>query len=1003
MHWIPIIMPILAPLLLMLPTLASAFVVPPPTPTHHHLPNVRIDEWPLLLLSHVLHATQNAIDECTSTTTTTTTVSLSSSSSSSFPDDLIDALDLSALMENVARHAATQRGYRALMAVVQQQQSSSSNSNNNKKKQNISSSSRMEKIRHRLQSSNQRKDKDVLYYDYNTLATTTTTTTTTLSPTKNYNNRNNKDKPPLLTIAQSVEQVQHHYMLVQEATHLLRPASSDNNNSNHNNNNACHTFYHPPIYCAAAAADDDDDTASSRSPWWNNNVDMVPPETDDDEWLWFSPTPNQFTAEHILQAEQVIGMLLRVQKWGCGGGNNNNNNKIPIMAPHLSKMAAEIDSTALQDVYDDIQGAVEIKRVRRSIMIMMDNIQGKSSSYTIRLRPDRFPILQLLHEKEQELLQRGGKAYDDQMVAVQAEIETTTHDIVAGLAQRILGASRSIDDGLDIVATLDTILSRAAYGMSLNGVFPTVQEKGAIHVDNFVHPVLAGAMGADAVIPIDLRLSTTDHQRQSPLEQEQALIISGPNGGGKSLSMKSFGVVSVLTKLGIPIPVSENKKSQQTARVDFFDHILVNIGDNQNVLDGESTWTSILNKCASIIETMNDNNNNNNNEQSSSSLVLLDEFGSAGTDPEACGAVAQAILEEMMTKPCKIVVTTHSPRLKALSFEHPNFGCAAVLLQRNHDDDNNNNSSDEYQLPSFRLEYGIIGESYALGAASRTRPALPSSVLSRASKLMSVQDGETEEKSTHKRYIQALTSSMELQLERTTHAALANEELQESLTKCRNAMIALAESYGNHLDRQLEKLQDTFQKLKQQQGSNELELVGETIAELKLVKKKIITQQERLAQQGLKVLPVDYKLSPGESVVILSNGEWEGMTAEVVTDVSTPNNPLLLKANEVLVRPSTMLHAWDDVTLGNLDLMTDRPLILQRHELAIWEYDGAIDDSYKTKPATSISDSKRKVASLLATINSVSTQKKAATTNKKTSAYVSSRERKAANKKKKMK
>jgi MutS domain V len=912
---------------------------------------------------------------------------------------LIDALDLSALMENVARHAATQRGYRALMAVVQQQSSSSSNNNNNKKKQNTNSSSRMQKIRQRLQSANQRKDKDVLYYDYNTLATTTTTTTTTLSPTKNYNNNNkdNKDKPPLLTIAQSVEQVQNHYMLVQEATHLLRPAfTSDNNIRNHhNNNNACPTFYYPPIYCAVAA---DDDDASSTSPW--NNVDMVP-ETDDDEWLWFG-TPHQFTAEHILQAEQVIGMLLRVQKWGIDQHATTTNN----MAPHLSKMAAEIDSTALQDVYDEIKGAVEIKRVRRSIMIMMDSIQGKSFSYTIRLRPDRFPILQLLHEKEQELLQRGGKAYDDQMVAIQAEIETTTHDIVAGLAQRILGASRSIDDGLDIVATLDTILSRAAYGMSLNGVFPTVQKKekggGEIHVDNFVHPVLAGAMGADAVIPIDLRLSTTDHHRQSPLEQEQALIISGPNGGGKSLSMKSFGVVSVLTKLGIPIPVSENKKSQK-ARVDFFDHILVNIGDNQNVLDGESTWTSILNKCASIIETMNDNNNNNNEQSSTSSLVLLDEFGSAGTDPEACGAVAQAILEEMMTKPCKIVVTTHSPRLKALSFEHPNFGCAAVLLQGNHDDDNNN-SSDEYRLPSFRLEYGIIGESYALGAASRTRPALPSSVLSRASELMSVQDGETEEKSTHKRYIQALTSSMELQLERTTQAALANEELQESLTKCRNAMIALAESYGNHLDRQLERLQDTFQKLKQQQGTtNELELVGETIAELKLVKKKIITQQERLAQQGLKVLPVDYKLSPGESVVILSNGEWEGMTAEVVTDVSTPNNPLLLKANEVLVRPSTMLHAWDDVTLGNLDLMTDRPLILQRHELAIWEYDGAIDDSYKTKPATSISDSKRKVASLLATINSVSTEKKAAATNKKTSAYVSSRERKAANKKKKKK
>ena len=473
-------------------------------------------------------------------------------------------------------------------------------------------------------------------------------------------------------------------------------------------------------------------------------------------------------------------------------------------------------------------------------------------------------------------------------MSIQSEIEKTTSQILSGLAQRILGASKTIDHGLNIIATLDIIMSKAAYGSTLNGIFPHVAAEGEINVDNFIHPVLARTVEEDRLVPVDLRLSSSTG--------EQALVISGPNGGGKSMSMKSFGIASILTKLGLPIPVKSECKTKP--RVDFFDQVLVNIGDNQNVLDGESTWTSILNTCASIIDTI-DRRPVENKE--CSYLVLLDEFGSAGTDPEACGAVAQAILEELMIRPCKTVVTTHSPRLKALSYENSRIGCAAVLL----DED----SSSVFKLPSFRLEYGLIGESYALGAASRTKPSLPETVISRVSELMSNNEGQTEEMTTHKSYIQALTGSMQEQLERTKTSALIAEELVEDSAKCREAMISLASSYDSHLERLCDRLENSFQRLKRE-GKDELELIGETIAEIKLVKKKIITQQERLAQQGLKILPVDYVLTPGESVVVVSSGELEGMTAKVISGVSTRETPL--QQNEVLVKPSSSLHACKD-------------------------------------------------------------------------------------------
>ncbi|MGK3749519.1 MAG: dsDNA-specific endonuclease/ATPase MutS2 [Bacillariaceae sp.] len=447
--------------------------------------------------------------------------------------------------------------------------------------------------------------------------------------------------------------------------------------------------------------------------------------------------------------------------------------------------------------------------------------------------------------------------------------------------------------------------------------------------------------------------------------------------------MKSFGLVSVLTKLGIPIPIKEGGK---TPRVDYFDDIFVNVGDNQSVLDGESTWTSILNSCATMIQTIEEQQKENNN---SSYLVLLDELGT-GTDPASGGAVAQAILEELIEKSCKVVVTTHLPRLKTLSYNNNNIGCAAVLLDYS--------DPSTFSRPSFKLEYGIIGESHALNAASRCVPSLPDSVISRASDLMD-DVANSEETGTHKSYIQALTRSMEEQLQRSKDATSSLEETVDESFKCRQAMVSLARSYECHLDRRLDSLEVSFQKLRNDKGSD-LELIGNTLSELKIVKKKIVSQEQLLADNGLKVLPTDYVLNPDESIVIISNDKWEGMTANVVSDSSNGGAPL--GQNEVLVRPSFSLHAWDDVVLTDIDPMADRSLILQRHEIAIWNLDSIYDDDdYQSKPATSISDSKRKINSLLSTLNSVSSKKESKPKKKLGNSVQSSRQRKAANKAKK--
>lgn len=199
---------------------------------------------------------------------------------------------------------------------------------------------------------------------------------------------------------------------------------------------------------------------------------------------------------------------------------------------------------------------------------------------------------------------------------------------------------------------------------------------------------------------------------------------------------------------------------------------------------------------------------------------------------------------------------------------------------------------------------------------------------------------------------------------------------------------------------------------------DDLELVGETISEIRLAKKQVLSQKELLSERGLKLLPTSYELKVGESVVIVAPGEWDGSTATVAADATKDDT---LGPTEVLVQPSSSLFAWDDMMFdattsnGDDSSMVDRPLIVQRHELAIWDYASIWEEAESEMVATSIPDSKRRLSSLLSTLKSedksANQQKQQHTVGKTLQApnnggnnsFTSSRERKASNKGKKEK
>ena len=444
--------------------------------------------------------------------------------------------------------------------------------------------------------------------------------------------------------------------------------------------------------------------------------------------------------------------------------------------------------------------------------------------------------------------------------------------------------------------------------------------------------------------------------------------------------MKSFGVVAVMARLGIPIPC---RIDQQQPRVDFFKNILVDVGDRQDVLAGRSTWTAKLDSWASIVANLREESDPESvsvPERSTADLVLLDELGS-GTDPDAGGAVAQAVLEELLGVPtCRLVATTHSPRLKSLSYQHPDFDCAAVLLD---------DASDGARSPSFRLSYGIIGESHALAAASRCHPPLPATVLARAAELTTTgpDDGDVGGRGA---YLRTLASSREEEVRRIQQEREAAEQERHAAAQCRRAMVALAAAHDDQLARQERRLADCFAELRQE-TSSDLKLVGDTITELRVIKKQVKSQQELLRDRGLKAMPMSYSPRPGESVVIIAKGEWEDATVEVVATADTDKG---LRSTEVLVKPSAWFDMSGDVGTGQV---ADQPIIVPRQSLAIWDYGGAwdnYDDADASAAATSIPESRRRLNDLL---SSLETEPRAAV---KAPSFTSSRQRKAAKRKK---
>lgn len=245
----------------------------------------------------------------------------------------------------------------------------------------------------------------------------------------------------------------------------------------------------------------------------------------------------------------------------------------------------------------------------------------------------------------------------------------------------------------EFLADIDFIRAKALFSLEINALLPHFEKCRQIEWYHAVHPLLYLALKKQnkSVVPLDITLTP----------EQRILLISGPNAGGKSVCLKTTGLLQYMLQCGLLIPVYEN------SHAGIFDHIFIDIGDEQSIENDLSTYSSHLTNMKYFVKNCNEG-----------TLLLIDEFG-GGTEPQIGGAIAEVLLDRFNRKGAFGVITTHYQNLKQFAKDTPGIVNGAMLYDRH------------MMQPLFKLSIGNPGSSFAIEIARKI--GLPEDVIADAS------------------------------------------------------------------------------------------------------------------------------------------------------------------------------------------------------------------------------------------------------------------------------
>lgn len=385
--------------------------------------------------------------------------------------------------------------------------------------------------------------------------------------------------------------------------------------------------------------------------------------------------------------------------------------KNQFIAPLLAKYSEtlQVFSEIEEEIYQMIRNnqvaadaSRELRKIRRAIQECEKEIESKLHSFIrnaqnkpkiqeamVVKKNDRYTVPVKAAYKNQisgsivETSSKGTTVFvepasvaklNDKLYQLKMEEATEVYQILSTLTGLISEQMLLIHGNLEVVAQYDMIFARAKYSREINGIEPKINQTGVIKFVNVRHTLLG-----ETAVPLNLTLG----------DEYRGLTITGPNAGGKTVVLKTVGLISLQTMIGMQITADEG------TNVGLFDQIFVDIGDQQSLENALSTFSGHMQNISGILAQTKKN-----------SLILLDEIGS-GTEPNEGAALAIAIMEALYQKGSILITTTHYGEIKRYSEQHEDFTTAAMAFDS------------ENLTPKFQLILGETGESNAFWIANK--------------------------------------------------------------------------------------------------------------------------------------------------------------------------------------------------------------------------------------------------------------------------------------------
>lgn len=359
------------------------------------------------------------------------------------------------------------------------------------------------------------------------------------------------------------------------------------------------------------------------------------------------------------------------------------------------------------------------------------------------------------------------------------KILTSIIDIIRPIAPEI-------SESYNFLGSVDFIRAKAVFASEIEAIKPAIEDTQIVDWVEARHPLLylSHKKSNKAIVPLDIKLDL----------QNRILIISGPNAGGKSVCLKTVGLLQYMVQCGIPIPLLENSK------VGIFEHIFIDIGDEQSIEDDLSTYSSHLTNMKFFVRNCTEK-----------TIILIDEFG-GGTEPQIGGAIAEALLKRFNEKKTFGVITTHYQNLKHFANENDGVINGAMLYDRH------------LMQPLYTLSIGNPGSSFAIEIARKI--GLPDEVIQDASDIVGSDyvnmDKYLQDIVRDKRYWETKRQNIrkkEKQLEELTSSYESN---LLDVEKERKKIIREAKTEAEHiLNEANAKIENTIRTIKESQAEKE--------------------------------------------------------------------------------------------------------------------------------------------------------------------------------------